>query len=83
MADMSAPRTARVMLVEDHLSFRQSLALLLSRYFASYRTSYDTRTEPVTNFRGWRIGELLRISLLRTRVNKGDEKGPRLLYAPT
>src|SRR5215213_8529887 len=28
---MSAPRTARVMLVEDHLSFRQSLALLLSR----------------------------------------------------
>src|SRR5215217_6899935 len=29
--DMSAPRTARVMLVEDHLSFRQSLALLLSR----------------------------------------------------
>src|SRR5215212_10497104 len=31
MADMSAPTTARVMLVEDHLSFRQSLALLLSR----------------------------------------------------
>jgi DNA-binding NarL/FixJ family response regulator len=30
-ADMSASRTARVMLVEDHLSFRQSLALLLSR----------------------------------------------------
>jgi DNA-binding NarL/FixJ family response regulator len=30
-ADMSAPTTARVMLVEDHLSFRQSLALLLSR----------------------------------------------------
>jgi DNA-binding NarL/FixJ family response regulator len=29
--DMSAPRTARVMLVEDHLSFRQSLAFLLSR----------------------------------------------------
>jgi DNA-binding NarL/FixJ family response regulator len=29
--DMSAPRTARVMLVEDHLSFRQSLASLLSR----------------------------------------------------
>ena len=29
-ADMSAPTTARVMLVEDHLSFRQSLALLLS-----------------------------------------------------
>jgi peptidoglycan/xylan/chitin deacetylase (PgdA/CDA1 family)/CheY-like chemotaxis protein len=28
---MSAPKTARVMLVEDHLSFRQSLALLLSR----------------------------------------------------
>jgi DNA-binding NarL/FixJ family response regulator len=31
MADMSAPETARVMLVEDHLSFRQSLAFLLSR----------------------------------------------------
>jgi DNA-binding NarL/FixJ family response regulator len=31
MADMSAPTTARVMLVEDHLSFRQSLAFLLSR----------------------------------------------------
>jgi DNA-binding NarL/FixJ family response regulator len=32
MADMSAPRTVRVMLVEDHLSFRQSLAFfLLSR----------------------------------------------------
>jgi hypothetical protein len=29
-ADMSAPTTARVMLVEDHLSFRQSLAFLLS-----------------------------------------------------
>src|SRR5215211_7682097 len=28
---MSAPRTARVMLVEDHIAFRQSLALLLSR----------------------------------------------------
>jgi len=28
---MSAPTTARVMLVEDHLSFRQSLAFLLSR----------------------------------------------------
>jgi DNA-binding NarL/FixJ family response regulator len=28
---MSAPTTARVMLVEDHLSFRQSLAALLSR----------------------------------------------------
>ena len=28
---MSAPRTARVMLVEDHLSFRQSLAFLISR----------------------------------------------------
>src|SRR5215217_39468 len=27
---MSAPRKARVMLVEDHLSFRQSLALLIS-----------------------------------------------------
>ena len=26
---MSAPTTARVMLVEDHLSFRQSLALLV------------------------------------------------------
>jgi DNA-binding NarL/FixJ family response regulator len=31
MADMSAPRKARVMLVEDHIAFRQSLALLLSR----------------------------------------------------
>jgi DNA-binding NarL/FixJ family response regulator len=31
MADMSAPTTARVMLVEDHIAFRQSLALLLSR----------------------------------------------------
>jgi len=31
MGDMSAPTTARVMLVEDHLSFRQSLAFLLSR----------------------------------------------------
>src|SRR5215212_6023662 len=32
MADMSAPTTrARVMLVEDHLSFRQSLAFLLGR----------------------------------------------------
>jgi DNA-binding NarL/FixJ family response regulator len=31
MAEMSAPRTARVMLVEDHLSFRQSVAFLLSR----------------------------------------------------
>jgi DNA-binding NarL/FixJ family response regulator len=30
-ADMSAPRTARVILVEDHIAFRQSLALLLSR----------------------------------------------------
>jgi DNA-binding NarL/FixJ family response regulator len=28
---MSAPTTARIMLVEDHLSFRQSLAFLLSR----------------------------------------------------
>jgi DNA-binding NarL/FixJ family response regulator len=28
---MSAPRTARVMLVEDYLSFRQALAFLLSR----------------------------------------------------
>jgi DNA-binding NarL/FixJ family response regulator len=28
---MSAPRTARVILVEDHIAFRQSLALLLSR----------------------------------------------------
>ncbi len=28
---MSAPKTARVILVEDHLSFRQSLAFLLSR----------------------------------------------------
>src|SRR5215218_5957897 len=28
---MSAPRKARVMLVEDHIAFRQSLALLLSR----------------------------------------------------
>jgi DNA-binding NarL/FixJ family response regulator len=28
---MSAPTTARVMLVEDHLAFRQALALLLSR----------------------------------------------------
>jgi DNA-binding NarL/FixJ family response regulator len=27
---MSAPRKARVMLVEDHLSFRQSLAFLIS-----------------------------------------------------
>jgi ActR/RegA family two-component response regulator len=31
MADMSAPTTARVMIVEDHLSFRQALAFLLSR----------------------------------------------------
>jgi DNA-binding NarL/FixJ family response regulator len=31
MANMSAPTTARVMLVEDHIAFRQSLALLLSR----------------------------------------------------
>jgi DNA-binding NarL/FixJ family response regulator len=31
MADMSAPRKAMVMLVEDHIAFRQSLALLLSR----------------------------------------------------
>ncbi len=31
MADMSAPRTARVMLVEDHIAFRQALASLLSR----------------------------------------------------
>jgi hypothetical protein len=31
MADMSALRTVRVMLVEDHLSFRQALASLLSR----------------------------------------------------
>ena len=31
MADMSVPRKARVMLVEDHIAFRQSLALLLSR----------------------------------------------------
>jgi DNA-binding NarL/FixJ family response regulator len=31
MADMSAPRKARVMLVEDHIAFRQSLAALLSR----------------------------------------------------
>jgi DNA-binding NarL/FixJ family response regulator len=30
-ADMSAPRTARVMLVEDHAAFRQSLAALLSQ----------------------------------------------------
>jgi DNA-binding NarL/FixJ family response regulator len=30
-AAMSAPKTARVILVEDHLSFRQSLALLLSQ----------------------------------------------------
>jgi two-component system nitrate/nitrite response regulator NarL len=28
---MSAPRTLRVMLVEDHLSFRQALAFLLGR----------------------------------------------------
>jgi DNA-binding NarL/FixJ family response regulator len=28
---MSAPRTARVMLVEDHAAFRQSLAALLSQ----------------------------------------------------
>src|SRR5215210_5014121 len=28
---MSAPRTARVMLVEDHIAFRQALASLLSR----------------------------------------------------
>jgi DNA-binding NarL/FixJ family response regulator len=31
MADMSAPRKARVMLVEDHIAFRQALASLLSR----------------------------------------------------
>jgi two-component system nitrate/nitrite response regulator NarL len=31
MADMSVPTTARVMLVEDHIAFRQSLAFLLSR----------------------------------------------------
>ena len=30
-ADMCAPTTARVMLVEDHLSFCQALAFLLSR----------------------------------------------------
>jgi DNA-binding NarL/FixJ family response regulator len=29
--DMSAPRIARVMLVEDHIAFRQALASLLSR----------------------------------------------------
>jgi DNA-binding NarL/FixJ family response regulator len=29
--DMSAPRKARVMLVEDHIAFRQSLAALLSQ----------------------------------------------------
>jgi DNA-binding NarL/FixJ family response regulator len=28
---MGTPKTARIMLVEDHLSFRQSLAFLLSR----------------------------------------------------
>jgi hypothetical protein len=27
--------------------------------------------------------ELPRISIPRTPVNKSDEKGPRLLYAPT
>src|SRR5829696_5224127 len=31
MADMSAIRIVRVMLVEDHAAFRQSLAFLLSR----------------------------------------------------
>jgi hypothetical protein len=30
-ADMSATKTLRVMLVEDHLAFRQSLAFLLMR----------------------------------------------------
>jgi len=29
MADMSATRSVRVMLVEDHISFRQALAFLL------------------------------------------------------
>jgi DNA-binding NarL/FixJ family response regulator len=31
MADMSATRSVRVMLVEDHISFRQALAFLLGR----------------------------------------------------
>jgi len=31
MADMSAIRIVRVMLVEDHLAFRQALAFMLGR----------------------------------------------------
>ena len=39
---MSAPRTARIMLVEDHLSFRQALAFLLSRELANEPPSTTT-----------------------------------------
>src|SRR5215208_1161972 len=44
---------------------------VIASYFVSYQTSYDTRTEAVTNFRELRLDELRRISLPRTRVNKG------------
>jgi hypothetical protein len=61
------------------------LALLffaqVSRYrllFVSYRTSYDTRTEAVTNFREWRLDDLRRMYLLRTRVNRPQEGARRM-----
>ena len=42
---------------------------LLASYFVSYRTSYDTKTEAVRDFRALRQGEVRRTLLARTRVN--------------
>jgi hypothetical protein len=47
---------------------------VIASCYVSYRTSYDTRTDAVRDFRELRQRELRRIPLPRTPVNKGKKE---------
>jgi hypothetical protein len=46
---------------------------VIASCLVSYRTSYDTRTEAVRDFRELRLSEVRRITFPRTRVNESGK----------